>query len=71
MNRKQKRQEEVLMTIQVTPNEVIAMNHVLGAFLRSQEGEPPSKEHPEVVALVKRFYYRIGGSVMEREYESV
>jgi hypothetical protein len=59
---KQPLQQEVLLTFQATPNEIIALNHLLAAFFRSQEGQQQGKKQDEIVVLLERFFHRIGTS---------
>ncbi len=56
------------MTIRATPNEIIALNHVLAPLLRfHEEQHRQGKAKDEVVLLLERFYRRIGGGVRESQ----
>lgn len=68
MYQKQPQREEVFMTIQATPNEIIALNHVLAPLLAFHEEQSrKGKAKDEVVLLLERFYRRIGGGVRESQ----
>ena len=51
---------EHLMTILATPNELIAMGHLIGTYL-SQSARIPQKtrEHQELIELLERFQQRL------------